>query len=139
MFIFLTFLLSFIILVTLSNSQNARIVLDEFQTVLHSPGSIASVGVIHPLAFHLENKETVISLSNNDKANYSSPEKKGFVFEVQGDCPQRSEATCQSIAEKNNLVEVRDDRIYISRTKKDSMFSICCWLQDSCKDSAGKH
>ncbi|KAG5224100.1 endoribonuclease L-PSP family protein [Salix suchowensis] len=118
---------------------NARIVLDEFQIVLHSPGSIASVGVIHPLAFHLENKETAISLSNNDKANYSSPEKKGSVFEVQGDCPQRSEATCQSNAERNNLVEVRDDIIYISRTKKDNIFSICCWLQDSCKNSAGSH
>uniref|UniRef100_A0A6N2LEL0 Uncharacterized protein n=1 Tax=Salix viminalis TaxID=40686 RepID=A0A6N2LEL0_SALVM len=115
------------------------IVLDEFQTVLHSPGSIASVGVIHPLAFHLENKETTISLSNNDKANYSSPEKKGSVFEVQGDCPQRSETTCQSNAERNNLVEVRDDIIYISRTKKDNIFSICCWLQDSCKNSAGSH
>ncbi|KAJ6697367.1 hypothetical protein OIU85_003712 [Salix viminalis] len=119
--------------------KNARIVLDEFQIVLHSPGSIASVGVIHPLAFHLENKETAISLSNNDKANYSSPEKKGSVFEVQGDCPQRSEATCQSNAERNNLVEVRDDIIYISRTKKDNIFSICCWLQDSCKTSAGSN
>ncbi|KAJ6761596.1 protein of unknown function 71 DUF71 -CONTAINING PROTEIN [Salix koriyanagi] len=77
---------------------NARIVLDEFQIVLHSPGSIASVGVIHPLAFHLENKETAIS-----------------------------------------LIEVRDDIIYISRTKKDNIFSICCWLQDSCKNSAGSH
>ncbi|XP_011036318.1 PREDICTED: diphthine--ammonia ligase-like isoform X1 [Populus euphratica] len=118
---------------------NARIVLDEFQTVLHSPGSIASVGVIHPLTFHLENKETAISLSNNDKTNYSSLGKNGSVFEVQGDCPQRSEARCQSNAESTNLAEVSDDRIYISRTKKDNIFSICCWLQDSCKNSAGSH
>ncbi|KAG6737416.1 hypothetical protein POTOM_058936 [Populus tomentosa] len=118
---------------------NARIVLDEFQIVLHSPGSIASVGVIHPLTFHLENKETAISLSNNDKTNYSSLGKNGSVFEVQGDCPQRSEATCQSNAERTNLAEVSDDRIYISRTKKDNIFSICCWLQDSCKNSAGSH
>jgi diphthine-ammonia ligase len=87
----------------------------------------------------LENKETAISLSNNDKANYSSLGKNGSVFEVQGDCPQRNEATCQSNAERTNLVEVSDDRIYISRTKKDNIFSICCWLQDSCKNSAGKH
>eukprot|EP00258_Populus_trichocarpa_P022875 XP_024438894.1 diphthine--ammonia ligase isoform X1 [Populus trichocarpa] len=117
---------------------NARIVLDEFQTVLHSPGSIASVGVIHPLAFHLENKDTVISL-DNDKASDSSLEKKGSVFVVQGDFPQRSQATCQSNSETTNLVEVRDDRIYISKTKKDNIFSICCWLQDSCKTSAGSH
>jgi diphthine-ammonia ligase len=137
-FFFLFFLPSFIISVTVSNSQNARIVLDEFQTVLHSPGSIASVGVIHPLAFHLENKDTVISL-DNDKASDSSLEKKGSVFVVQGDFPQRSQATCQSNSETTNLVEVRDDRIYISKTKKDNIFSICCWLQDSCKTSAGKH
>ncbi|KAL9379234.1 hypothetical protein Peur_027716 [Populus x canadensis] len=118
---------------------NARIVLDEFQIVLHSPGSIASVGVIHPLAFHLENKDTVISLSDNDKASDSSLEKKGSVFVVQGDFPQRSQATCQSNSETTNLVEVRDDRIYISKTKKDNIFSICCWLQDSCKTSAGSH
>uniref|UniRef100_A0A6M2E9K7 Diphthine--ammonia ligase n=1 Tax=Populus davidiana TaxID=266767 RepID=A0A6M2E9K7_9ROSI len=118
---------------------NARIVLDEFQTVLHSPGSIASVGVIHPLAFHLENKDTVISLSDNDKASDSSLEKKGSVFVVQGDFPQRSQATCQSNSETTNSVEVRDDRIYISKTKKDNIFSICCWLQDSCKTSAGSH
>jgi len=133
------FFLSSIIHITVSNCQNARIVLDEFQTVLHSPGSIASVGVIHPLTFHLENKETAISLSNNDKSNYSSLGKNGSVFEVQGDCPPRNEATCQSNAERTNLVEVSDDRIYISRTKKDNIFSICCWLQDSCKKSAGKH
>ncbi|KAG6751810.1 hypothetical protein POTOM_044019 [Populus tomentosa] len=118
---------------------NARIVLDEFQTVLHSPGSIASVGVIHPLAFHLENKDTVISLSDNDKASDSSLEKMGSVFVVQGDFPQRSQATCQSNSETTNSVEVRDDRIYISKTKKDNIFSICCWLQDSCKTSAGSH
>ncbi|XP_073259975.1 diphthine--ammonia ligase isoform X3 [Populus alba] len=118
---------------------NARIVLDEFQTVLHSPGSIASVGVIHPLAFHLENKDTVISLSDNDKASDSSLEKKGSVFVVQGDFPQRSQATWQSNSETTNSVEVRDDRIYISKTKKDNIFSICCWLQDSCKTSAGSH
>jgi len=137
-FFFLFFLPSFIISVTVSNSQNARIVLDEFQTVLHYPGSIASVGVIHPLAFHLENKDTVISL-DNDKASDSFLEKKGSVFVVQGDFPQRSQATCQSNSEATNLVEVRDDRIYISKTKKDNIFSICCWLQDSCKTSAGKH
>ncbi|KAJ6877181.1 diphthine--ammonia ligase-like isoform X1 [Populus alba x Populus x berolinensis] len=118
---------------------NARIVLDEFQTVLHSPGSIASVGVIHPLAFHLENKDTVISLRDNDKASDSSLQKKGSVFVVQGDFPQRSQATCQSNSETTNSVEVRDDRIYISKTKKDNIFSICCWLQDSCKTSAGSH
>eukprot|EP00897_Mesotaenium_endlicherianum_P003092 jgi/Mesen1/2810/ME000172S01960 len=36
--------------------KNARIVLDKFDVVLHSPGSIASVGVLHPTAFHLEAK-----------------------------------------------------------------------------------
>ncbi|KAG4927635.1 hypothetical protein JHK85_054121 [Glycine max] len=39
--------------------SNARIVLDEYQVVMHSSDSIAPVGILHPLAFHLENKADV--------------------------------------------------------------------------------
>ncbi|KAJ0078595.1 hypothetical protein Patl1_23155 [Pistacia atlantica] len=116
---------------------NARIVLDEFQVVLHSPDSIAPVGVLHPLKFHLESKSVSASLSDGEKTENFCKEKTGFVFEVQGDCPERCEATSQFVAEVTNLVEVTNLRLNISKTKKDNTFSICCWLQGPSKTSAG--
>ncbi|KAJ0013258.1 hypothetical protein Pint_20380 [Pistacia integerrima] len=115
---------------------NARIVLDEFQVVLHSPDSIAPVGVLHPLKFHLESKSVSASLSDGEKTENFCKEKTGVVFEVQGDCPERCEATSQSVAEVTNLVEVTNLRLNISKTKKDNTFSICCWLQGPSKTSA---
>lgn len=116
---------------------NARIVLDEFQVVLHSADSIAPVGVLHPLAFHLEYKAGSASLSGRRETENSIQEKTGLVFEVQGECPQNSEAMCLPVAEVTDSVEVTDNRLNISRTKKDNTFSICCWLQETQKTSAG--
>ncbi|WCJ43773.1 Diphthine--ammonia ligase [Euphorbia peplus] len=115
---------------------NCRIVLDEFKIILHSSDSIAPVGVIHPLAFHLEYKEKTALSSSNGKVDDLNEEKRGYVFEVEGDCSKSSETTCQSTAEVSDLDEVVSDRLLISRTKKKDMFSISCWLQDSCKTSA---
>lgn len=116
---------------------NARIVLDEFKVVLHSSDPIAPVGILHPLAFHLEKKEESHYLSGIDKTSKISKEKEGFVFEVQGDCLQSCEATFKSAAEVVELDEVAENRVRISRTKSDNTFSICCWLQDSCQTSTG--
>ncbi|XP_012089348.1 diphthine--ammonia ligase isoform X2 [Jatropha curcas] len=112
---------------------NARIVLDEFEIVLHSSDSIAPVGVVHPISFHLENKEKAALSSGNNKTNLSLQEKAGSVFDVQGDCSKRSEATCQSTSEIADSVEIEHDRLHISKTKKDNIISISCWLKDSCK------
>ncbi|XP_002521986.2 diphthine--ammonia ligase [Ricinus communis] len=110
---------------------NARIVLDEFTIVLHSSDSIAPVGVIHPLEFHLENKERAALSSGNVKTNNFCQEKTGPVFEVQVDCSKRSETTCLTSAEILDIAEVKHERLCISKTQKDSTFSISCWLQDS--------
>ncbi|KAJ4887491.1 endoribonuclease [Raphanus sativus] len=53
---------------------NARIVLDEFEVKLHSPDSIAPVGVLHPTIFHIEKK-------GNADSN-SVEEEPGLVFEL---------------------------------------------------------
>ena len=37
--------------------QHASIVLDEWQTRLHSPDTFAPVGVLHPVSFHTQLKE----------------------------------------------------------------------------------
>ncbi|KAI9185208.1 hypothetical protein LWI28_005309 [Acer negundo] len=116
---------------------NARIVLDEFQVVLHSADSIAPVGVLHPLAFHLEKKEASASLNGSQRTEDFCGEKAGSVFEVKGDHTEIHKATCQSVAEVTDLVKVTNHKIHISRTKKDNTFSICCWLQDPLKTSAG--
>ncbi|XP_058002655.1 diphthine--ammonia ligase isoform X3 [Hevea brasiliensis] len=118
---------------------NARIVLDEFKIVLHSSDSIAPVGVIHPLAFHLENKEKAALSSDNDKTNDLVHEKVGSVIEVEGDCSKGSETPSQSATEITDLVEVKHERLHISRTKKDNTFSISCWLQESCQTFTALH
>ncbi|XP_034221814.1 diphthine--ammonia ligase isoform X2 [Prunus dulcis] len=116
---------------------NARIMLDEFQVILHSSDSIAPVGVLHPLAFHLENKAQSCSLGSSDKTHEMYHEKKGFVCEVQGDHPQGCDAACQDDALVNNLVELAEHKLHISRTQKGDTFSICSRLQDSCTTSPG--
>uniref|UniRef100_A0A2P2KEG4 Diphthine--ammonia ligase n=1 Tax=Rhizophora mucronata TaxID=61149 RepID=A0A2P2KEG4_RHIMU len=108
---------------------NARIVLDEFQIVLHSSNSIAPVGIIHPSAFHLEKKEEFIT---NDKSNDVRGEIMGSVFEVQGECPQSETST----AEITDLDGVMQNSICISKSYINT-FSICCWLQNTCKTAGG--
>ncbi|KAF8107716.1 hypothetical protein N665_0118s0080 [Sinapis alba] len=99
---------------------NARIVLDEFQVVLHSPDSIAPVGVLHPTTFHLEKK------GNPDSD--SLEKEPGLVFEVQGDGPNTPESTRQV---DNGTVEHKRNRVNLSKTGKENTFSICCWLSES--------
>eukprot|EP00775_Hariotina_reticulata_P010371 gene10371-10529_t len=37
--------------------RHGRIVLDDWQVILHSPDSIAPVGILHPTAFHIQQKQ----------------------------------------------------------------------------------
>lgn len=70
--------------------------LDEFQIVLHSPDSIAPVGILHPLAFHLENKVESISSNGIDEAS-----NLDTVFEVEGDVQQEGEAASEFVAKSS--------------------------------------
>ncbi|KAK6915334.1 Diphthamide synthase domain [Dillenia turbinata] len=114
---------------------NARIVLDEFQIALHSSDSIAPVGVLHPLTFHLEEKEKAASLSGSDMATDFPFEKLSAVYEVQGSLVQKSEHNCQPSDTVSNIVIVGHN-ISTSKTTN-STFSLCCWFQYSCEESAG--
>uniref|UniRef100_A0A0D3B9M1 Diphthine--ammonia ligase n=1 Tax=Brassica oleracea var. oleracea TaxID=109376 RepID=A0A0D3B9M1_BRAOL len=107
----------------------ARIVLDEFEVKLHSPDSIAPVGVLHPTVFHLEKK------GNADSS--SLEEEPGLVFEVQGDGPNPPESTCQLDNGIADVVGQTRTRVNLSKTGKDNTFSICCWLEDSSESSTG--
>ncbi|EOA29968.1 hypothetical protein CARUB_v10013071mg [Capsella rubella] len=108
---------------------NASIVLDEFQVVLHSPDSIAPVGVLHPSTFHLEKK-------GNPHSNFLE-EESSLVAEVLGDGPNTSNSTCQRDNGIVDLVEHTSNRVHISRTEKKNTFSFCCWLEDSLESSTG--
>ncbi|XP_010463925.1 PREDICTED: diphthine--ammonia ligase [Camelina sativa] len=108
---------------------NASIVLDECQVVLHSPDSIAPVGVLHPSTFHLEKK-------GNPDSN-SLEKESSLVSEVLGDGPNTSNSTRQRDTGIVDLVEHTSNRVHISRTEKHNTFSICCWLEDSRESSTG--
>ncbi|KAF3583875.1 hypothetical protein F2Q69_00032416 [Brassica cretica] len=106
---------------------NARIVLDEFQVVLHSPDSIAPVGVLHPTTFHLEKKDS----------NSLEEKEPGLVFEVQGDGPNTPESTHQRDNRAVDVVEHTRNGVHLSKTGKENTFSICCWLEGSSESSTG--
>ncbi|XP_054819540.1 diphthine--ammonia ligase isoform X1 [Prosopis cineraria] len=108
---------------------NARIMLDEYQVVMHSSDSIAPVGILHPLAFHLENKADAQPLRSQD--NEHEMEKPGNVFEVH-DCPERCEVSCKPADCVTGRSNGSKYKFQFSRTKNKSTFSMCCWLQDSC-------
>lgn len=103
--------------------------LDEFQVVLHSPDSIAPVGILHPSTFHLEKKE-------HPDSNFLE-EEPALVFEVQGNGPNTSESTSQQDNGIVDLVEQTENRLHLSKTEKENTFSICCWLEDSSESSTG--
>ncbi|KAL3520996.1 hypothetical protein ACH5RR_019145 [Cinchona calisaya] len=116
--------------------KNARIVLDEFQVVLRSTDPISPVGILHPLAFHLEKKTETMPLGNSEENGCAHVEELDLVCEVQGDCQQRYENTSMSTDLASKLVEVDNEKPQVSRSKMDNTFSISCWLQDSSKTSA---
>lgn len=105
--------------------QNARIVIDKYKGILDNPNStIASVGVLHPLAFHLEQK------------NASSGHTPA-VYEVEGNHTSTQVAGLHMLDsefdsdETNKGVDFR-----ISSTGR-NLFSIGCWIRNSSKTSNG--
>ncbi|XP_022149928.1 diphthine--ammonia ligase isoform X2 [Momordica charantia] len=120
--------------------KNARIVLDEYKVMMHSSDSIAPVGILHPVSFHLEYKAKTSSVGICDNSKSVDDEKMDLLFEIQGDCFNSCD-TLQSIADatgaSNILDDVPDDRLQISCSRMHNTFSICCWLQDSCGTSQG--
>ncbi|XP_022746807.1 diphthine--ammonia ligase-like [Durio zibethinus] len=117
--------------------HNARIIIDEFQVVLHSSDSIAPVGVLHPLKFHLERQASSLS-SVYDKTNDICGENMSSAYEVQVENPQECKAPSESVPEVSDLVDVSSNQLHIFKTEKDNTFSICCRLRDPSEPSLGK-
>ncbi|XP_020250608.1 diphthine--ammonia ligase isoform X2 [Asparagus officinalis] len=115
---------------------NARIVLDKFHVILHSPDSIAPVGVLHPLAFHLEHKSSISSLSSSNANIYDGLEKLDHIYEVQGDGLQSCLVKCQPMSLAGNSDMANKSSLCISTFERDT-FSVGCWSQSSSKSSEG--
>lgn len=116
--------------------KNARIVLDQFQVVLHSADSIAPVGVLHPLSYHLVHKQEASSISESNRSIVvQQSEIMDSVYEVQENDIQICEAEGQSVAVALDVAGVREHKLHIARTLKDNTFSISCWLQNSSETS----
>uniref|UniRef100_A0A166I9H9 Diphthine--ammonia ligase n=1 Tax=Daucus carota subsp. sativus TaxID=79200 RepID=A0A166I9H9_DAUCS len=113
--------------------KNARLLLDEYQIVLHSSDSIAPVGILHPSGFHVEQKlkgEQVNESEGYNRANGVSPESVDSVYEVQGDCTQSSDADCRVTDKIFDSVTQEHRTFNISEMVNDNMHSISCSLQN---------
>ncbi|KVI09566.1 hypothetical protein Ccrd_012047 [Cynara cardunculus var. scolymus] len=113
----------------------ARIVLDEFQLVLQSSNSIAPVGFLHPLAFHCEDKPKSVCVSDSNRSNGFSLENMESVIEVQNECLEIVEEKCRPSEVGFDLAELEKHRPHISKTRKENIFSMSCWLQGSSETS----
>ncbi|KAL3819364.1 hypothetical protein ACJIZ3_005269 [Penstemon smallii] len=114
--------------------KNARIVLDKFQVILHSPDQIAPVGVLHPLEFHLEKKLELPSPSDSDKSIEVTFGELNSVHEVLGDGLDIGESPCEKSSVVSDLAYTNQE-LHIAKSRKDDTFSISCWLQDASKTS----
>ncbi|MED6211220.1 hypothetical protein PIB30_071649 [Stylosanthes scabra] len=112
---------------------NARIVLDDYQVVMHSSDSIAPVGILHPLKFHLEKKVDVQSSTSPDNLSETSVQKLGTVIEVE-DTLERYEDTCKPLDCSADPIDDLAHKFNISRTNNKRTLTLSCSLQDSCND-----
>ncbi|KAF6136194.1 hypothetical protein GIB67_001603 [Kingdonia uniflora] len=115
--------------------KNARIVLDNFQVIMHSSGSIAPVGVLHPSTFHLEHKEDFASVSTHNNTSDSDP--MALVCEVLGDCVSENEVKFQSQELPSEFVSVTNVKLHVAKTIGKDTFSMGCWIHDPCGISEG--
>ncbi|KAF0933447.1 hypothetical protein E2562_018543 [Oryza meyeriana var. granulata] len=114
--------------------RNARIVLDDFEVILHSPDSIAPVGILHPLAFHLEYKPNS-SGSIGDSA--IAQESSSCLYEVDGAIAHGDVENKQETLSPVTTVDACTNiDLCISKTGK-KLFSFGCWIQDPCGTSEG--
>ncbi|XP_057518322.1 diphthine--ammonia ligase isoform X2 [Amaranthus tricolor] len=115
----------------------ARIVLDDFKVVLHSSDSIAPVGVLHPLAFHLEPKGLATDSSDSNLRNGICCEDVNCVYEVQGDCTLLHANPSQRSESLSDIIENTICHLKMSKIDMGDTFFICCWLQDADGFSTG--
>ncbi|VFQ81252.1 unnamed protein product [Cuscuta campestris] len=105
----------------------ARIVLDEFKVILHSSDSIAPVGVLHPLSFHLENKMDSVSSSETNGCSSLCKGDISTVNEVVDECQQG----ISELIDFTTLSGAMMENLKFSNSQESDIYSISCWLHQS--------
>lgn len=114
--------------------RNARIVLDDFEVILHSPDSIAPVGILHPLKFHLEHKPNSFGTVGDSAI---AQENSSYLYEVDGAIAHSDvEKKQETLSPVTTVDACTNIDLCISKTGK-KLFSIGCWIQDPCGTSEG--
>jgi hypothetical protein len=113
--------------------QNARIILDDYEVILHSADSIASVGILHPRAFHLQHKP-----DSSDRIGDGSvtQEISSCVYEVDEVITHTDMEEKQTLSPGVDAYTNTD--LCISKTGK-NLRSIGCWIQDRSRASEGAY
>jgi hypothetical protein len=115
--------------------QNARIVLDDFEVILHSADSIASVGILHPLAFHVEAKP---GSSSSIEDGTVAQESSSCLYEVNGGIVQTGVENKQTGNPTPTSDAYQNMDVCISKTGK-TLFSIGCWTGEPSSASKGAY
>ncbi|CAM0942887.1 unnamed protein product [Alopecurus aequalis] len=113
--------------------RNARIVLDDFEVILHSADSIASVGILHPLAFHVEPKP---GSSSSIVDGAIAEENSSCLYEVNGGIVLTDVEDKQSWNQTPTSDAYPNIDVCISKTGK-TLFSIGCWIEKPSSASEG--
>ncbi|CAH9103741.1 unnamed protein product [Cuscuta epithymum] len=110
--------------------KNARIVLDEFKVILHSSDSIAPVGVLHPLSFHLEKKTDSVSSSESIGDTSLCTGDINTVYEIADELQPSCVATSELIDVTTKSGAVMENLKY-SNSQKGDIYCISCCLHQS--------
>ncbi|KAL6911327.1 hypothetical protein ACP4OV_000132 [Aristida adscensionis] len=105
--------------------RNARIILDDSEVILHSADSIASVGILHPLAFHLEHKP-----DSRDRIEDSAiSQESSSLYEVDNDIVDADVEENQTLSPAPTVDAYTNTDLRISKTGQ-NLHSIGCWIRN---------
>uniref|UniRef100_A0ACD5ZBP1 Uncharacterized protein n=1 Tax=Avena sativa TaxID=4498 RepID=A0ACD5ZBP1_AVESA len=106
--------------------RNARIVLDDFKVILHSADSIASVGILHPLAFHIEPKP---DSSSSIEDGTIVQENSSRLYEVNGGIAHTDVEDKPTWSPTPTSDAYPNIDVCISKTGK-TLFTIGSWIKE---------
>ncbi|KAL6591376.1 hypothetical protein ACP70R_049879 [Stipagrostis hirtigluma subsp. patula] len=111
----------------------AKIILDDSEVILYSADSIASVGVLHPLAFHLEHKPDSSDITGDSAV---SQEDSSCLYLVDEDIANVDVEDNHTLSPAPAVDAYKNIDLCISKTGKD-LRSIGCWIEDRSGTSEG--
>ncbi|XP_057872769.2 diphthine--ammonia ligase isoform X3 [Cryptomeria japonica] len=117
--------------------KNARIIIENFQIVLHSSDCIAPVGILHPSAFYLETKTGNLDPVIGDEKTPLNRSEMDWIIEVEGnDIPSDYKSDNWLEAFPVDLDAQCKWNLIVSKTTNE-ILSIGCWVQSTPKSMEG--